>query len=52
MDFLKRTTLARLTPEALGSIGPAAVRLATSEGLSAHGLSVSARIRALNRGGE
>ena len=48
MDFLKRTTLARLTPEALGAIGPAAVRLAASEGLSAHGLSVSARLGALN----
>jgi len=51
MDFLKRTTMARLTPEALAAIGPAAVRLAASEGLSAHGLSVAARIRALNRGG-
>lgn len=48
LDFLKRTTLARLTPAALRDIGPAAVRLATSEGLSAHGLSVSARIDALN----
>lgn len=52
VDFLKRTTLARLTPEALGAIGPAAVRLAASEGLSAHGMSVAARIRSLNRGGE
>lgn len=50
MDFLKRTTLARLTPAALGAIGPAAVRLAASEGLSAHGLSVSARLGALNGG--
>lgn len=50
MDFLKRTTLARLTPAALGAIGPAAVRLAASEGLSAHGLSVSARLAALNGG--
>ena len=48
MDFLKRTTLARLTPAALGAIGPAAVRLAASEGLSAHGLSVSARLAVLN----
>lgn len=48
LDFLKRTTLARLTPAALRDIGPAAVRLAASEGLSAHGLSVSARIDALN----
>ena len=48
MDCLKRTTLARLTPAALGAIGPAAVRLAASEGLSAHGLSVSARLAVLN----
>ena len=50
MDFLKRTTMARLSPEALGAIGPAAVRLAESEGLSAHGRSVSARLAALNGG--
>ena len=48
MDFLKRTTMARLTPSALAAIGPAAVRLAASEGLSAHGLSVSARLAVLN----
>ena len=48
MDFLKRTTLAKLSPAALGTIGPAAVRLAASEGLSAHGLSVLARLRTLN----
>ena len=50
MDFLKRTTIARLTPAALAEIGPAAVRLAASEGLSAHGLSVSARLAVLNEG--
>lgn len=50
MDFLKRTTMARLTPAALAAIGPAAVRLAASEGLSAHGLSVSARLAVLNEG--
>ncbi|MDM7458756.1 MAG: histidinol dehydrogenase [Paracoccus sp. (in: a-proteobacteria)] len=48
MDFLKRTTLARMTPGALAAIGPAAVRLAASEGLQAHGASVQARLRALN----
>ncbi|MTH36261.1 histidinol dehydrogenase [Paracoccus limosus] len=48
LDFLKRTTLARLTPGALAAIGPAAVRLAQSEGLSAHGMSVQARLAALN----
>ena len=49
MDFIKRTTLARMTPEALAAIGPAAVRLATSESLQAHGLSVQARLDRLNR---
>lgn len=48
LDFLKRTTLARLTPGALATIGPAAMRLAASEGLQAHGASVEARIRVLN----
>ncbi|MCJ8139853.1 histidinol dehydrogenase [Falsirhodobacter halotolerans] len=50
MDFLKRTTLARMTPEALAAIGPAAERLAMSESLEAHGLSVRARLDRLNRG--
>lgn len=49
MDFLKRTTLARMTPEALRGIGPAAERLARSESLEAHGLSVRARLDNLNR---
>lgn len=50
MDFLKRTTLAKLTPAALRAIGPAAERMAISEGLEAHGLSVRARLDRLNRG--
>ncbi|SPF77022.1 Histidinol dehydrogenase [Aliiroseovarius pelagivivens] len=48
MDFLKRTTLARMTPGALAAIGPAAETLAISESLEAHGLSVRARLDALN----
>ncbi|MCV2870236.1 histidinol dehydrogenase [Defluviimonas sp. WL0002] len=51
MDFLKRTTLARMTPAALAAIGPAAERLAVSESLEAHGLSVRARLDRLNEGG-
>ena len=47
---MKRTTLARMTPEALGRIGPAAERLARSESLEAHGLSVRARLDRLNGG--
>ena len=49
LDFMKRTTLARMSPEALRAIGPAAERLATSESLQAHGLSVTARLDRLNR---
>lgn len=48
MDFLKRTTLAEMTPAALRAIGPAAERLAASESLEAHGLSVTARLAKLN----
>ncbi len=49
MDFIKRTTLSRMTPDALAAIGPAAERLAQSESLEAHGLSVRARLDRLNR---
>ena len=49
MDFLKRTTLARMSPAALRAIGPAAERLAISESLEAHGLSVRARLDRLNQ---
>ncbi|WP_370400231.1 histidinol dehydrogenase [Sulfitobacter sp. JB4-11] len=49
LDFMKRTTLASMTPEALRAIGPAAERLAASESLEAHGLSVTARLNKLNQ---
>ncbi|EAU43946.1 histidinol dehydrogenase [Salipiger bermudensis] len=48
LDFLKRTTLAQMSPQALRAIGPAAEVLATSESLQAHGLSVTARLRKMN----
>ena len=48
MDFVKRTTLAQMTPASLRAIGPGAEALAKSEGLEAHGLSVTARLRKLN----
>ncbi|MGC3938757.1 histidinol dehydrogenase [Roseobacter sp. EG26] len=48
LDFMKRTTLARMTPGALRAIGPAAETLAQTESLEAHGLSVTARLRKLN----
>ena len=49
LDFMKRTTLARMTPDALGRIGWAAEALAKSEGLQAHGASVTARLAQINR---
>jgi len=50
LDFMKRTTLAKMTPNALAAIGPAAETLANSESLQAHGLSVRARLDKLNEG--
>lgn len=49
LDFLKRTTIAEMTPGALAEIGPAAETLARSESLGAHGASVRARLEKLNR---
>lgn len=48
LDFMKRTTVARMSPGALKKIGPAAETLARSESLQAHGLSVRARLDKLN----
>lgn len=48
LDFMKRTTLSKMSPAALKAIGPAAVTLATSESLEAHGLSVALRLKQLN----
>ena len=48
MDFLKRTTLTKMTPGALRAIGPAAETLAIAESLEAHGLSVRARLNRLS----
>ena len=50
MDFVKRTTIAKMTPASLAAVGPAAERLAISESLQAHGLSVRARLDRLNGG--
>ncbi|MEM5469592.1 histidinol dehydrogenase [Celeribacter marinus] len=50
LDFMKRTTLTKMTPHALATIGPAAERLAKAESLEAHGLSVRARLDRLNGG--
>ncbi|SPF78221.1 histidinol dehydrogenase [Pseudoprimorskyibacter insulae] len=48
MDFVKRTTLSKMTLQSLKAIGPAAEVLAQSESLEAHGLSVTARLKSLN----
>lgn len=49
LDFMKRTTIAQMTPGALAEIGPAAETLAKSESLEAHGLSIRARLARLNQ---
>ena len=49
LDFLKRTTMQRMSPEALRTVGPAAETLAVSESLGAHALSVRLRLERLNR---
>lgn len=48
LDFMKRTTLARVSERALRAIGPAAETLARSEGLEAHALAVRLRLDALD----
>jgi len=45
MDFMKRTTFVECDKKALERIGPDAVTLANAEGLDAHALSVSMRLR-------
>jgi histidinol dehydrogenase len=44
LDFMKRTSILRLTPAALGALGPAAMTLARAEGLEAHRRSVEVRL--------
>lgn len=44
-DFMKRTTLVSCDAESLARIGPAAVTLADAEGLDAHALSLSVRLK-------
>ncbi|HBM90219.1 MAG: histidinol dehydrogenase [Parvibaculaceae bacterium] len=43
-DFVKRTSIVKCSPDALATIGPAAIKLSTAEGLDAHGRSVSIRL--------
>ncbi|MEM9726755.1 MAG: histidinol dehydrogenase [Pseudomonadota bacterium] len=44
LDFMKRTTLLRASPEALRALGPAADALAMAEGLEGHAASIRARL--------
>lgn len=44
LDYVKRTSLLRLGPEQLQSLGPAAITLAEVEGLDGHARSVSIRM--------
>lgn len=45
MDFMKRTTIVGGDAQSLAAIGPAAARLADAEGLGAHALSVTLRLK-------
>jgi histidinol dehydrogenase len=44
LDFVKRTSILKLGPEQLRALAPAAIALASAEGLDAHGRSVSIRL--------
>lgn len=45
IDFMKRTTMVKCSPESIRAIGDSAVTLAQAEGLDAHAQSVSLRLR-------
>jgi histidinol dehydrogenase len=44
LDFMKRTSILSVPPEALRALGPAAIALGEAEGLQAHARSVSIRL--------
>lgn len=44
LDFMKRTTILRCTPEGLRALGPSAIALGRSEGLEGHARSVAIRL--------
>lgn len=48
LDFMKRSTVLHMTPDALRATGPIAQTLAQSESLEAHGLSVRVRLEQIN----
>lgn len=45
LDFMKRTSILKLSPRALASLGPATMTFAKSEGLDGHRHSVSIRLQ-------
>ena len=44
LDFMKRTSILRLDEASLAALGPAAMRLASAEGLEAHRQSIAVRL--------
>jgi len=44
LDFVKRTSILKCTPDTLRELGPAAIALGEAEGLSAHARSVAIRL--------
>ena len=44
LDFMKRTSILKCSPESLRGLGPAAIALGEAEGLDAHARSVSIRL--------
>ena len=44
LDFMKRTSILKCSPEALRALGPVAIALGEAEGLQAHARSVSIRL--------
>ena len=47
LDFMKRVSVTKVNKNGFKKLGPAVVRLADSEGLQAHSLSVSERLKNL-----
>jgi len=45
LDFMKRSSILRLSADALRALGPAAMTLADAEGLSAHARSIEMRLK-------
>jgi histidinol dehydrogenase len=44
LDFMKRTSILKCSPESLRALGPAAITLGENEGLTAHARSVAIRL--------